>query len=63
MERINVLIEEYKLTNGKIEYFLQSQHKYINSLLLLLAGCFVFVFDSKATDRLQYLHCLPFVFL
>lgn len=56
-------MEEYKLTNSKIEEFLQSQHKYINSLLLLIAGCFVFIFDSDQTSRLYYLLYLPFVFI
>lgn len=62
MNKTQLLFEEYKITNDKIESFLQSQHKYINSLLLLLAGCLVFVYDSKV-PRTEYLLALPMVFL
>jgi len=57
-----VLLEEYKLINIKIEQFLSNQHKYINSVLLIIAAFLVFVFDGEQ-NHLEFVFALPFIFL
>ena len=57
MQKIEVLIEEYKLTNEKIEQFIRNQHQYLNTALIIIGGLLFFGL-SKGTEYLNYLPIL-----
>ncbi|MEM6687067.1 MAG: hypothetical protein AAF617_14900 [Bacteroidota bacterium] len=57
MDKIEILVEEYKLTNEKIEQFIRNQHQYLNTALIVIGGFLFFVL----TKGIVYIKFLPII--
>ena len=49
-EQLEVLMEDYKITNEKIEQFMRNQFNHLNTAFLLIGGFFAFIYASSSGD-------------